>query len=68
MLMPYPSGFSWPGESAIKTQVFFHDMQVRMAYARAADLDQNLAAGHRLGNISDLRGMPNASKSYCSHD
>jgi hypothetical protein len=66
----YPSGiFMAEGEAAAETEIFFHHVQVGMAHARTTDLYQDLAgAGDRFNNISDLSGLTDTNKPYCSHD
>jgi hypothetical protein len=56
------------GEGGAEAEIFLHQVQVGMAHARTADLYQDLArAGGRFNDISDLGGLTDANKPYCSH-
>jgi hypothetical protein len=56
------------GEGRLESEVFLHDMQIRVADAGATDLDQHLPwTGRRLGNLLDLSRTTDANKSDGLH-
>jgi hypothetical protein len=55
-------------EGRRESEIFLHDVQIRVAYASATDLDQDLSwTGRRRGNLLYLGRMANANKSDGLH-
>ncbi len=65
----YPAGvFMTESEGRREAQVFLHHVQIRVAHASTADLDEYLSrTGCGLGNVLDLRGATNTNKSDRLH-
>jgi hypothetical protein len=63
-----PGIFVSQREFAAEAEIFFHNVQVRVAYSGAADFDHNLSGARlRLCDLDEVSGMADANKSYCLH-
>jgi len=67
--LAYPAGVLMAKRKGrLESEVFLHDMQIRVAYARATDLDQHLSwTGGRLGDVLYLSRTADANKSDGLH-